>query len=740
MKKVITIVVSLILAVCLVGVFISVTAYFNDDMFETNFDAYDFNLDYNSMVYYTDNQGNDVEFDQISGSVNRIWADIDDIAVDVQDAFVAIEDERFWQHSGFDLKRLVGATVNYVIFRKSDYGGSTITQQWVKNVTKDDGVNAGRKIREILRAIKVENEFTKEEILELYLNTIYLSHGCNGVQSASHMYFGKDVSELNLAESACLAGITQLPSKYDPIDNPEENYKKRCIILDKMLELGMIDEDECQEAKDYEIQFNINADAETADGEKINSYFVEAVIEEVLKDLQKEKGYSANYAAKLLYNGGLQIYTTYDPNIQYAIETVFQNEDNFSKSSYTEVQPQSAMVIMDPYTGAIKGLYGGRGVKKANLTLNRATNTLRSPGSTIKPIAVYTPAVEEGLIGSASIINDNKITISGWTPHNYDYRYHGRMTIRTALENSYNIPAIKVLQLIGVNKSYDFMTKNLGFTSLVSSRTEDNGKVTTDKALAALALGGLTDGVSVKEMCAAYSTFPNEGVYTTPYTYTKILDHDGNLLLEKNIRTSRAYSKETASIMTHMMQGVVTRGTGTAARLSNGMPAAGKTGTSENTTDLWFCGYTPYYCGAVWYGYDIPDDMAGFTSGGISASLWKKVMDQLHEGLDYTEFKRYDNVNYYKSVVIPGQGSIEDDEKEKEDKEKEEKEETEEGTDEENSTPPDGEIDGNGETVPENPDTPEAGDESEAPSEEVPVAPSEETVPADDGFLNVTIE
>lgn len=722
MKKTIVVILSIVLIVCIAGLCSGVIAFINDDFnVGTGFDVDDINLDYNSILYYTDDDGNLVEYDQISGTANRIWADIEDVAVDLQNAFIAIEDERFLTHPGFDAPRLAKAVFNYVVKRDNSFGGSTITQQLVKNLTKDDAVRPDRKIREILRAIKLEQELDKQQILEMYLNTIYLSHGCYGVQSASYTYFGKDASQLNLAESACIAGITQYPSRYDPIDNPEANKEKQEIVLDKMLELGYITEEECAEAKAFELVFATN---ESYTGEQSqNSFFVDTVIDEVLKDLQTVKGYSTNYATKLLYSGGLQIHITLDPKIQNAVETVFTNEENFSSSSMYEEQPQSAIVIMDPHTGAIKGIYGQRGVKTSDLALNRATQTLRSPGSTIKPIAVYGPAVEEGIIGPQSVINDEKITIDGWTPHNYDNGWHGHMTIRTALEQSYNIPPVKVLQLLGVNKSYEYMTERFGFTSLVDSRKGEDGKTTTDKTLASLALGGLTDGVSVKEMCAAYSAYANDGVYTTPYTYTKVLDHDGNLLMEKNIKTKVAVSAETASIMTHMMQGVVLRGTGTAANLASGIPVAGKTGTSENTHDLWFCGYTPYYCGAVWYGFDIPKDMSWFTSGGISATLWRKVMNIVHEDMEYQEFETMPGVNYYGVVWIPGQGEMDDDEEDK-DKEKE----GEEGEEGEEKPAPDGEVDG---TVTEGGDKPL--EEGETPSgEETPSAPPEEIIPPEE--------
>lgn len=726
MKKILTVVLSLILIISILGVFAGGIAFYNEKLgFLDQFNIADFTLDRNSFIYYTDKDGNEVEYSQIQGNVNRIWANYDDISDYVVKAIVAIEDERFYQHHGFDFKRLVAATFNYVVKGDKSFGGSTITQQWVKNVTGDTKATPARKIREIIRAIKVEDELSKQEILELYLNTIYLGEGCYGIQAASHVYFNKPASELNLPESACIAGITQNPAEYDPLVNPEKNKKKQETVLKKMLELGDITEDEYNEAVDFELEFS-QGKTDDDSFDRISSYYEEAVISEVLQDLQTEKGYNENYAAKLVYSGGLKIYSTLDPDIQNAIDTVYTNDDNFSSSSSYDEQPQSSIVIMDPYNGEIKGLYGGRGEKTANLTLNRATQTLRQPGSSIKPIAVYGPAVEEGIVGPSTNVNDKKITINGWTPHNWDNRYHGSMTIKYALAQSYNIPAVLTLQNLGINKSFDYMTKKLHFSTLVDSREGTDG-IQTDKTLPSLALGGLTDGVTVKEMCAAYCTFANDGIYTTPHTYTKVLDHNGNVLLEKKINTNAAFSKETASVMTSMLRSVVTSGTGTAAGLYCGIPAAGKTGTSEHTNDLWFCGYTPYYCGVVWYGFDEPKDLSGFTSGAISANLWRKVMDTIHDGLPYEDFTTYSHINYYSNVPMNGQSQfyVGNDEKDKEEENNEEEENV--SVDGETDRTEGGAIGTDTEAPPEIPewsDNAGAGEPVEVPSE-----PSVEALP-----------
>ena len=644
-----------LLTACTIG-----AVMLTDTGFITELDTSDINLNFTSFIYYTDENGQEVEYQQLSGKENRIWADIEDISTYVQDAFVAIEDERFWTHPGFDFKRTAGAVINYVFKRNNSYGGSTITQQLIKNITGDDDVSVTRKVKEIFRAVQLERKMEKEDILELYLNTIYLGQGCNGVKTASSVYFNKDVSELNLAEAASLAGITQYPTMYDPILNPEANLEKQKVVLKKMLELGDITQEEYDEAVAFEIKFG----EENAGSRSSQSYFTDTVVDEVLSDLQREKGYAPNYAAKLLYNGGLKIYATIDPDVQSTMEEVYLNDKNFSKAPGA-TQPQSAMVVLDPNNGELKGIVGGRGEKTGSLTLNRATQSLRQPGSTIKPIGVYAPAIEEGLVTPGTVVKDEKITIGNWSPTNFYPGFKGDVTVRYAIEQSINTVAVKVLQKLGVDKSYDFMTKNLHFTSLVDNEKRDDG-VHSDKFLSSLALGGLTDGLSVIEMAAAYSAFENKGVYNSPHSYTKVLDRNGNVILEKKVEQTTAMSEKTASIMTDMMEGVVTRGTGMGARLRNGQPAAGKTGTTDDTIDLWFSGYTPYYCGVVWFGYDKPGDMSGFANSAVCVNVWKKVMDTLHQNKPVERFEKMSGVNYYQSTKLPGE---DDEDKDDEDKE-----------------------------------------------------------------------
>ncbi len=597
-----------------------------------DFDMNALDLNFTSIVYYTDDAGNTHELDRLYKSQNRIWADISEIPQYMQDAFVAIEDERFEKHNGVDFLRTLKATATYIFKGSSSFGGSTITQQLVKNITDDRDTRPSRKIREMWRAMALERKYSKEQILEFYLNTIFLANNCNGVQSAANKYFGKDISELTLAECASIAGITQYPSKYDPLANPENNIEKQRIVLAKMLELKKITQEEYDAAIAEKLEFKNNAVNTNA---SVQSYFIDQLINEIIADLQKEKGYSADFAEKTIYNGGLKIYATIDPAIQNAMEEVYENKANFP-SVYGKTTPQSAMVVVDVQTGAVKGSVGGIGEKSGDRIFNRASQSYRQPGSTIKPLAVYAPAIEQGKLVPSSIVEDAPIDINGWTPSNYYSGYKGKVTARNALKESMNTPAVRVLQDVGVDYSYDFLTKKLGFTSLVDGEMR-NGKKYTDKNLSSLALGGLTDGMNATEMAAAYAAFANNGIYNAPHLYTKVVNSEGEIILENKPEPIVAMSETTAYLTNSMLQSVITNGTGTAARLSSSLPAGGKTGTTDDQNDRWFAGFTPYYAGVVWYGYDQPKSLE-FLSYHPCMPVWKKVMDKIHQNLPYKSF------------------------------------------------------------------------------------------------------
>ena len=608
-------------------------------------------LNLTSFVYVQDSQTGDmIEYEQLYDTENRVWVSGSKIPEHLKNAFVAIEDERFYSHSGIDYKRFIGAAVQYITKDgNSSYGGSTITQQLIKNITQDDDYSIKRKIQEAYRAYNLEKELSKDEILEYYLNTIYLSQKCNGVASAAMTYFGKDVSKLSLAECASIAGITQFPTKYDPLVNPENNKQRQAVILKKMRELGFITQKEYEQAKDEELKF---VKKDPSQSERYQSYFVDAAIDQVIEDLMKEYNYTKDYASKILYNGGLKIYLSMDPKIQEAMDKVYNDPSAFQKASGS-LQPQSSMVIMDPYSGQIKALTGGRGEKDGNRTLNRATHTLRQPGSTIKPLSVYTPAVEYGLVTPNSIVNDAPVSFGDWSPRNDDRNFAGRITVAAALRGSRNVPAVKICNYTTAEAAFNFVKNNFRIDTVVENR-KSNGKTFSDIGLAPIALGGLTDGVTVLDMCAAYSAFPNGGKYIEPTTYTKVLDSEGNVLLEHKATEYTAMSETTAEQMISMMTGVVTGGTGTSARIPN-VRAAGKTGTTSSNNDRWFVGFTPYYVGAVWFGYDQPAPLRGF-SPNPAAVAWRKVMTEVHKGLPDKPFLEDEVKGKYNILICKDSG------------------------------------------------------------------------------------
>jgi len=601
-------IVGLVLVTC---IFTALSFGIIDTTKDLNIENY--NMSLSSYVYYQDEDTGDYkQFERLYADENRTLVKLSKIPEHVQNAAIAIEDERFRKHKGVDIASTLKATAGYIFKNSTARGGSTITQQLVKNLTGDREKNITRKITEIFKAIQLEQKLTKDEILEMYLNTIYLGEGCNGIQSAANFYFGKDVSKLTVAEGACLVGITQYPSLYDPLVNPDKNKEKQLIVLNKMLDLKYIDKATYNDAIEEPLKFTGKAN-ELLEGKQ--SYFVDQVIDDVLTDLVKE-GYTKDEAIKLIYSGGLKIYSTVDPEIQKVATDVFADDNNLS--SGPNGKPQASMCVIDPKTGEIKALIGGFGKKTASRAYNRATQSKRQPGSSIKPIAVYAPAIEENIITPYSIYQDKKITIADWSPKNYYSGFKGSMTIKYAVEQSTNTVAVQVLQELGINKSYKFLTNKLGITTLV----ED------DKNLAALALGGLTNGLTNKEITAAYSAFANGGTYIKPITYTKVLDSSGKVIIENKKVSHKAMSKETAKTVNGLLKSVCDYGTGTAARFGS-YTIAGKTGTTDDDKDRWFVGYTPYYCAAVWVGYDTPASLDFYTSNP-TIPLWKKVMEKVH--------------------------------------------------------------------------------------------------------------
>lgn len=576
----------------------------------------------------------------IYGGYRCIYADYDTIPQDMIDAFVSIEDKRFYSHDGVDWLRTVSAGFNYFLKFSGNYGGSTITQQLIKNVTDRDDYSFQRKIQEIFWAIDLETKMDKNEILGLYLNIINLSQGCYGVRTAANYYFSKELPELTLAECASIAAITNNPSYYDPIRNPEHNKSRRDLILLQMLEQEYINEEEYNKAIAEGIVLNIN---EEMAKDTVNSWYVDMVIDDIINDLMVQKGYSRTMAGIIVYTGGLKIYTAMDPDVQRILDGYYSDSNNFYPSTNGET-PQSSMIIIDPITGDVLGVAGAIGEKNANRIQNFATQTVRPAGSVIKPLSVYAPALEDGIITWSTVYDDVPINFGNYNldsnkgnivkpiawPQNSNRIYRGLTNINYAIEHSINTVSVKVLEDIGLERGFEFLYNELHMKSLIDSKLMSDGTVLTDKDYAALALGQFNYGVTLKETTAAYSIFANDGVYNHARSYYKVTDANGSVILENEYRGEAVITEENASIMTLMLQNVVSKGSATDITLDKHIDCAGKTGTTQNNYDRWYMGYTPYFIGGVWYGYEYPKSLASF-GGNICVKIWDDVMTLLHD-------------------------------------------------------------------------------------------------------------
>lgn len=555
------------------------------------------------------------------------------------DAVVAIEDKRFWTHNGVDWKRTAYGVLSMLTGRDIQ-GGSTITQQLIKNVTHENDVTVKRKIQEIFRALDVESNYDKKQILEYYLNYIFLGGAkCYGVSTAANYYFSKDVSDLDLAESAVLISITNNPSIYNPFLYPENNQKRASLVLSEMLKQGKISQREYDAAKARVSDVSsmlVRGENNIQTGE-IYPWYVEQVISDVIQDLSETYNLSREAATDRLYYGGLSIYCNLDPDIQAIVDSVYSTQESMPLVSDAGQKLQSAIAIVDP-EGKIVALAGALGEKTGNRVYNIARDAHRQPGSSIKMISTYAPALEMGLISPYSVFDDSPVQEVGgkaW-PSNAYLRYYGRMTVFDAVEESANTVAARVLQLVTPEASSNFLRERFGISDNSLILLGDKN----DLGLSQLALGGLTKGVSPLEMAAAYSAFPRNGVYLSPKSYSTVLDSDDKVILDhSNEVPVNAVKDTTAWYVNTMLKNVVTgaRGTGREAALSN-MTVAGKTGSTNSNNDKWFVGYTPYYTAAVWTGYDTPERIR--TNGGYNPAvrLWAKVMGQIHEGLENKDF------------------------------------------------------------------------------------------------------
>ncbi len=704
---------TVLLIAVIAGILFSVdmAEYLKDDvLLSSDMSLDDYSLSQTSFIYAKDPEtGEYKELQQIYATENRIWADLEEIPEDMINATVAIEDKRFFEHQGVDWRRTIHACGAMFFGSGDTFGGSTITQQLIKNLTGDDEVTVRRKLQEIFRALQFERKYTKEEIMEWYLNTIYLGEGAYGIKSAANVYFAKELDELNVAECASLISITNNPSLYDPYTRPENNKERREIVMQEMCAQEMISEAEYDELMATELTFH-NGSAEDsyhcsacgntvgeyslrietvdyteeeleelraqreaekaaedeteaegdAQGEEDEeplptsyeilhcpecdatldessliekewdySYFVDTVIRDVVADLQKKTGKDEATCMTMLKTGGYIVYSTIDLNVQEIIDEVYENVADMPRTTSAQ-QLQSAIVVVDNESGDIVGMAGGVGKKEGFLNLNRATQSQRQPGSSIKPLTVYAPALEYGVINSGSVYKDEPYK-DGW-PHNEGGGTSDKsMTVASGVAKSLNTIAVRVLADLTPEASFEFAKNKLNLYSLV-----DHVKIGdtdfTDKALAPLALGALTYGITVREMATAYASFPNNGVFRQARTYTKVVDSEGNVVLDNEQETHKAMGEHTAWEMTFMLENAVNVGTGAPAAIS-GMHVAGKTGTTSDNNDRWFSGFTGYYTASVWCGFDDPEEVIlSGSSTNPSVVMWRRVMSRLVSG------------------------------------------------------------------------------------------------------------
>lgn len=642
--------IGVVTALMFFGIFMKYVHTVLEPTLDVDMSAY--TLNQSSLVYYQDRDtGEWKELQKIHGTEDRTLVEYADIPDHVWQALVSIEDERFFQHKGVDWKSTGKAVLTMLTGGGTQRGGSTITQQVIKNATGNNAPTIKRKVTEIFQALRFYENYSREETLTFYLNLVYFGNGSYGIQAAAENYFGKDTSELSVAEGAAIVGITQYPYLYDPsrsgtLDSGktfrEKNKERQETVLYKMHECGYLSDAEYEAAVNEKLVFVWDQDYVAADSaddtqaqtgvEEIDPYLVEQVFNDVVADLCAQYGYSEKVAKDLLYTGGYQIYATIDPELQEIVERIYADTANLPYTSAKGEQLQSGMTIIDNATGNIVAMAGRIGEREGRFLFNYATAT-RPCGSAIKPIAVYAPALDTGLITPATVLDDYPVRLEkndndeekAWPKNSYK-GYKGLITLQTALRVSTNTTAVRVLEQLGASASYDFMTQKLGFTTLVSA----------DLAPGALALGGLTYGVNTVEMAAAYAAFANNGVYTTPRSYVEVRDSKGNVVLENRQESWVAMKESTASSINELLKSVVRSGTGTEAAFS-GMTIAGKTGTTSSNYDRYFVGYTPYYTAAVWIGYN--ENTSIRASGNPAAQLWKKAMSEAHETLPNKDFE-----------------------------------------------------------------------------------------------------
>ncbi len=600
-----------------------------------------------SFVYVNDEDGNPQEYQRVYNLENRVWVDFQNIPQYMKDAAVAIEDKRFYEHKGVDWIRTFGAAVN-LLGGSQSYGGSTLTQQLIKNITEDNQVSLARKIREIFRATQLEEIYSKDEILESYLNVVNFGSSCRGVQAAANVYFGKNIQDCSLAECATIAGITQNPAAYNPIYHPENNRERREIVLREMFSQNKISREEFDEAMEVSANMDFSEAEKRAEKEissaAIRNWYVETLLRDVVNDLCTKYHIGKSTAEDMLYTQGLKIYSAMDKKAQNIVENTLKDSSVMPKDKNLQLG-----YVMMGFDGRILATVGSRNEKKGNLLYDRANVGRRQPGSTIKPLSAYAPAIDWGIYNYSSLIPDEPLKIDSdgsnkirnW-PENWYKSYKGRVTLQWAIEKSANAPAAQVVNFLTPRKSYEFLTKKLEMNSLDSHDAN---------SLAALATGGTHYGVTPREMTAAFQIFGNGGKFCRPYTYFYVTDRNDNVILDnRDAIPTQAISETTATIMNRLLRNVIIgpEGTGRSANIP-GWEIIGKTGTTNDDYDSWFIGMSPYAVAGIWTGYDNPKRI-GETAAAIR--IWKDIMTKYLEGKPKIDYNYSDNVttaNYCKT-------------------------------------------------------------------------------------------
>lgn len=626
-----TIVLVGIMTGCIVAAILTVYVlkYVQNDY--TEIDLNNLKLSGTTILYATNDAGEDYELQRIFGDKNRIWIDADQMPDHLFDVTIAAEDKRFMSHHGVDWLRTIKSFLMMFVPGSTTQGGSTLTQQVVKNVTGEAQVRVDRKIKEIFSALNLERKFSKTQILEAYLNIAPFGGRIEGIQAAANYYFNKDAKDLTVPECAAIIATTQAPTGNSPILNPENNKARRNYIYETMLEMGTITQEEYEEYKNTEIVIDLN---ETS-ANKTNAYqswFVDYVMDSVIADLMEEYGYTEAQATSHFLNDGYRVYTTVDEDMQEYLEQQIINPDVLPPV-YNETYPEAAFVIMD-HNGKVLALAGSDRPKEGNRLFNRATDALRQPGSTFKPISAYLQGFETNTVTWSTVIEDAPIMVMNggeemvW-PRNETGTYRGNITVLEAIQRSINTIPSKITTVVGPQKNYDTLKNRLGVESLVES----------DIAPSPMALGALTYGLRLIELVGAYQVYANGGMFTEPYCYTRVLDSNGNIILENNTTPVRVVSQDTAYIINQLLQKCVNQspGTGVPAKIP-GMTMAGKTGTTNDDNDVLFVGLTPYYVAGCWMGYDEKEAIQYWGLGHPPPKLWKNIMEPLHEGLEDKPF------------------------------------------------------------------------------------------------------